>query len=344
MARSRFIYHLLALAVVAVWGVTFVCTKELIRAGLQPAEIFAIRFTLAYAGIWVISLIPGVSSVAGHAAPTSPDSSAPAGSPAPSFAGSDRRILWSRTWQDELMFVFLGISGGSFYFLTENTALANTQASNVAFLVCIAPLLTALLTVVYRCVRKDRFAAAMESVGRSWMLIGGTVLALTGMAMMLFDGARLQVSLRGDLLALAAALCWAFYSLFMGKMTEEYGALFATRKVFIYGLLTIIPFLLDGDGFPLEPLRQPAVIGNLLFLGLVASLACFVAWNLVMSKLGNITATNYVYLNPVFTLVSAMILLGERLTPAGAIGSALILLGVIVAGQTGRHPSRKEQA
>jgi len=242
------------------------------------------------------------------------------------------------------MFVFLGISGGSFYFLTENTALAYTQASNVAFLVCIAPLLTALLTVVYRRVRKDRFAAAMESVGRNWMLVGGTVLALTGMAMMLFDGARLQVSLRGDLLALAAALCWAFYSLFMGKMTEEYGALFATRKVFIYGLLTIIPFLLDGDGFPLEPLRQPAVIGNLLFLGLVASLACFVAWNLVMSKLGNITATNYVYLNPVFTLVSAMILLGERLTPSGAIGSALILLGVIVAGQTGRHPSRKEQA
>lgn len=313
MARSRFIYHLLALAVVAVWGVTFVCTKELIRAGLQPAEIFAIRFTLAYAGIWVISLIPGF--------------------PAPSFAGSDRRILWSRTWQDELMFVFLGISGGSFYFLTENTALAYTQASNVAFLVCIAPLLTALLTVVYRRVRKDRFAAAMESVGRSWMLVAGTVLALTGMAVMLFDGARLQVSLRGDLLALAAALCWAFYSLFMGKMTEEYGALFATRKVFIYGLLTIIPFLLDGDGFPLEPLRQPAVIGNLLFLGLVASLACFVAWNLVMSKLGNITSTNYVYLNPVFTLISAMILLGERLTPAGAIGSALILLGVIVAGQ-----------
>jgi len=307
MARSRLIYHLLALAVVAVWGVTFVCTKELIRAGLQPAEIFAIRFTLAYAGIWVLTAFQ---------------------------PGTPR--LWSRNWQDELMFVFLGISGGSFYFLTENTALAYTQACNVAFLVCIAPLLTALLTVVYRRVRKDRFSAAMESVGRSWMLVAGTLLAVAGMALMLFDGARLQVSLRGDLLALSAALCWAFYSLFMGKMTEEYGALFATRKVFLYGLLTIIPFLLGGDGFPLEPLRQPVVIANLLFLGLVASLACFVAWNLVMSKLGNITATNYVYLNPVFTLVSAMLLLGERLTPAGAIGSALILLGVIVAGRQGR--------
>ena len=56
MARKRFFYHLLALAVVAVWGVTFVCTKVLIQAGLQPAEIFAIRFLLAYIGIWLLSL------------------------------------------------------------------------------------------------------------------------------------------------------------------------------------------------------------------------------------------------------------------------------------------------
>lgn len=52
-----------------------------------------------------------------------------------------------------------------------------------------------------------------------------------------------------------------------------------------------------------------------------------------MSRLGNITSTNYVYLNPVFTLISAMVFLGERLTPAGAVGSVLILGGVILAGQ-----------
>ena len=72
---------------------------------------------------------------------------------------------------------------------------------------------------------------------------------------------------------------------------------------------------------------------NLLFLGLVASLACFVAWNLVMSKLGNVTSTNYVYLNPVFTLISAMVFLGERMTPLSAVGSAAILVGVIWAGR-----------
>ncbi|MCR4859190.1 MAG: DMT family transporter [Bacteroidales bacterium] len=305
---TRLPYHLLALAVVAVWGVTFVCTKELIRHGLLPAQIFAVRFVLAYAGIWILSLTKGPVR------------------------------LWSRNWQDELMFVFLGITGGSFYFLTENTALAYTQAGNVAFLVCSAPLITAIFSLIYRRLRKDRFADALEKVRLGFPLVGGTLLALGGMALMLFDGARVQVSLRGDLLALGAAVCWALYSLFMGKMTEEYGAVFATRKVFAYGLLTIIPFLPSGGGFDPELLREPVVWGNLLFLGLVASLACFVAWNLVMSRLGNITSTNYVYLNPVFTLITAMIVLGERMTLAGGVGSAMILLGVILAGQRGRWP------
>ena len=234
------------------------------------------------------------------------------------------------------------MTGGSFYFLTENTALAYTQASNVAFLVCIAPVLTALLSLIYRRVRRDRFADALERVGSGWLLVLGTLLALGGMALMLFDGARVQVSLRGDLLALGAALCWALYSLFMGKMTEEYGAVFATRKVFAYGLLTILPFLLGREFAPLELFRQPVVWGNLLFLGLCASLGCFIIWNLVMSKIGNITATNYVYLNPVFTLISAMIILGERMTPAGAAGSALILTGVILAGRRpGEAPCRR---
>lgn len=74
-------------------------------------------------------------------------------------------------------------------------------------------------------------------------------------------------------------------------------------------------------------------MGNLLFLGLVASLLCFLAWNLVIDKLGNITSTNYVYLNPVFTLISATLLLGERMTLPAAVGSAAILAGVIWAGR-----------
>lgn len=43
-------YHLLALAVAAVWGVTFVSTKVLIGAGMQPAAIGSIAILVGV--IW----------------------------------------------------------------------------------------------------------------------------------------------------------------------------------------------------------------------------------------------------------------------------------------------------
>ena len=304
MGQKPFRYHLLALAVIAVWGVTFVSTKVLITAGMHPAAIFFCRFVLAYAGIWLYILATG-----------------------------NERRLWVG-WKDELVFLMLGITGGSLYFLTENTALIYTQASNTSFLVCSAPLPTTILTILYSRLGKGRFAQGMEKVRVGLPLIGGTVLALSGMALMLFEGSRIQLSVKGDLLAIGAALCWALYSLFLGPMTREYGALTATRKVFFYGLLTILPFL-GGcrDSFSLSILGQTQVWANLLFLGLVASLICFVVWNLVIDKLGHVTTTNYVYLNPIFTLIAAMLLLGERMTPMAALGAAAILLGVIWAGK-----------
>lgn len=296
-------YHLLALAVVAVWGVTFVSTKVLIGAGMHPVAIFFVRFLMAYAGIWVYIGLTKQSSKLWHG------------------------------WKDELVFLILGISGGSFYFLTENTALAYTQASNVSFLVCTAPLFTAIFTLLYKRFRHDRFADGLESIRLGWPLIGGTVLALLGMALVIFDGAKLELSASGDLLAIGAAICWAVYSLFMAQMSREYGTVTSTRKVFFYGLLTILPFVGSyKDSLTADILCQTSVWTTLLFLGLVASLICFILWNLVMEKIGNYTATNYVYLNPVFTLITAMIFLGEKMSLMAGLGCAAILAGVIWAG------------
>ena len=303
MARGKIRYHLLALAVMAVWGVTFVCTKVLINAGVHPVAIFFMRFVLAYAGIWLYIAL----------------------------SGQDSRLWFG--WKEELVFLLLGISGGSFYFLTENLALAYTQATNTAFLVCSAPLFTAIFTLIFKRLSKGRFASGLQEIRLGWPLIGGTVLSLTGMALVVFDGGRLQLSAKGDLLAIGAALCWAVYSQFMSQMTRDYGTVTATRKVFFYGLLTILPFL-GGfrESFSAQVMGQPLVWGNLLFLGLVASLLCFIIWNLVMDKLGNVTSTNYVYLNPIFTLLTAMALLGERMTLVSGLGCAAILAGLIWAG------------
>lgn len=278
---------------VAIWGSTFVFTKMLLQNGLSPAQIFTLRFIIAY----VLLL---------------------------AFALSRHRFrLFCKSLKDELLMVVLGITGGSVYFLAENAAMLYTTATNTSLIVCSCPLFAMLLfAIVYR---------HSERVSRLQAM--GSVVACLGMAVVVLNGHFvLHLSPLGDMLAFAACLCWAVYSLLMKPATERYSSLFITRKVFFYGLLTIIPYYFFVPGFPsMEVLLRPEVLWNLLFLGVVASMICYVTWNWVISKLGAVVATNWVYFNPITTIIFAWWLLHEQITVWFLLGTVLILTGMYLA-------------
>ena len=165
--------------------------------------------------------------------------------------------------------------------------------------------------------------------------MAGSLLALVGVALVVYNGSFvLKIAPLGDFLTLLAAFSWAFYSLIMRKMSNRYGITFITRKIFFYGVLTILPaFLIHPWNFDIVRLLEPAILFNLLFLGVLASLICFVVWNVVLKQLGTIRAFNYIYLNPLFTLVGSAFLLGEQLTIVALMGAVLILGGVYWAGK-----------
>ncbi|MDE6173112.1 MAG: DMT family transporter, partial [Bacteroides sp.] len=122
--------------------------------------------------------------------------------------------------------------------------------------------------------------------------------------------------------------------LIMKEMSGRYGTFFITRKIFFYGILTILPaFAVRPWHFDMHQILQPAVWVNLLFLGVLASLICFAVWNLVLKQLGTVRASNYIYLNPLFTLIGSAFLLGERLTAVAVVGAVCILGGVYLAGK-----------
>ena len=248
-AMKNYTYHLVAVLTVGIWGLTFISTKVLIGHGLSPQEIFLLRFLIAYMGIWLIS----------------------------------PRKLFADNWKDEFWMFLGGMTGGSFYFFTENTALEITLATNVSFIVCTAPLLTTILSLwIYK----------KEKATRG--LIGGSLLALVGVALVVYNGSFvLKISPLGDFLTLLAAFSWAFYSLIMRKMSNRYGITFITRKIFFYGVLTILPaFLVHPWQFDIARLLEPAILFNLLFLGVLASLICFVVWNVILKQLGTILQTD----------------------------------------------------
>ena len=60
-------------------------------------------------------------------------------------------------------------------------------------------------------------------------------------------------------------------------------------------------------------------------------MVCFLAWNWVLKKLGAVVATNYVYLNPVVTIIFAWMILSEQITIYLLLGAALILLRMFLA-------------
>lgn len=280
-----FIVYVTAFVIVVIWGCTFVQTKLLINAGLRPDEIFLFRFVLAY-----LLMLP--------------------------FAG---KKLFLDNRKDELLAVALGLTGGSLYFLTENYALAYGYCSNVSLIVCLTPLVTALIVGCFY---------PSERLDRRGVL--ASLIAFAGMALVVFNGNFiLKLSPLGDILALAACLCWALYSLIIKRLQDRYSNMLITRKIFGYGLLTILPLLLvEGANVELLVEGGAVVWGNIIFLGCVASMLCFLGWNWCLEKIGTVRATNLLYLNPVVAMTTSALVLGERVTWVALVGAALILAGL----------------
>ena len=232
------------------------------------------------------------------------------------------------SWRDEALFAAAGLTGGSLYFLTENMALQITLASNVALLLATAPILTVLLSRLW--------LGRSERIGRP--LAAGSVLALAGVALVVFNGSFiLKIQPAGDLLTLAAALTWALYNICLKKLDGRHSTLEITRKVFFYGVVTLLPvFAFTPLRLDVALFRNPVVAGNLLFLGLVASLFCFAVWNMAVKHLGTVKTSNYIYLVPLVALISSAIVLNERITPV-ALGGAVLILGGVYIAENGRR-------
>ena len=229
--------------------------------------------------------------------------------------------LWANNWKDELMLMLSGLTGGTLYFIAENNALRISQASNVALLVCTTPIFTALLANwIFK-----------EPLRKNMMI--GSFIALIGVGLVVFSGSViLQINPLGDFLSIMAALMWAIYCLILKPLGNRYSTTFITRKVFIYSILSVmVYFLFDPLMMDVEVLTHPIVLLNLFFLGIVASMLCFIAWNAAVKVLGPSRTANYIYVQPMSTLILSSIILSEIITLTSLIGAVCIIGGVYLA-------------
>lgn len=285
---SRAVGHLLALFTIIVWGSTFIVTK-LLLSEFTPVHIMLCRFVIAYFVLWLI-----------------------------------RPKLEKTSIKDELLFAVMGVFGCTLYFITENTALEYTLASNVSIIVASSPIITAILA---------HFFVKGEKMNKN--IVFGFFVAFLGVILVVVNGKFvLKLNPAGDALSLGAAVSWAIYSIVLRLCVDRFDSVFLTRKLMFYGFITALPIaIMQGERLPLEAFKAPDMLFCILFLGVIGSGICYVTWNKAIAKLGVVTTNNYIYINPFVTLVTGGIFLKEPITVMGVFGALLIISGVVISSR-----------
>lgn len=223
----------------------------------------------------------------------------------------------------EIYFAVAGLCGVTLYFLLENIALTYTLASNVGVIIAISPFFTAVFAYLFIHGEKLRVQFFI-----------GFVIAIFGVFLINFNGnVVLKLNPLGDMLAIFAAIIWAIYSILIKKISGfNYNTVQTTCRIFFYGLLFMIPaVVISHFKFNLDGFTHIVNILNILYLGLGASAICFVTWSLAVKILGAIKTSIYIYVVPVITVITSIIVLHERFTWIALVGTLFTLLGLFIS-------------
>jgi drug/metabolite transporter (DMT)-like permease len=174
-------------------------------------------------------------------------------------------------------------------------------------------------------------------------VLAGSGVALAGVAVIAGPSAWSSASgthaLAGAALVLLATMAFAGYTIVLRPLSERYGPVPATAVSTVAGAVPYLAFA--GSVWPLR-LSQPGW-AELLFLALGSTVAGMLLWNQAIVRGGSARISRLLYLEPVVSVLGAMVFLGERATAAVLIGGALVLGGVLIAAagrrrSAGRRP------
>lgn len=172
-----------------------------------------------------------------------------------------------------------------------------------------------------------------EKIG--WMKLAGLILCVTGVLFLLSKGdfhnlLHLKFS-EGDLWVLLAAFCFAIYNTMVKKKPAAISPINFLFVIFSFGTLMVFPF------FVWETNHSPAVewkgslVLSILYLGLGASVICFLIWNAAIGKLGAGRTALFGNLIPIFSSIEAAILLHEDFTWIHVVSMIIVFTGIILA-------------
>lgn len=241
-------------------------------------------------------------------------------------------LVYDFTKRDIQLILLLGFFEPCLYFIFEAKALLYTSASQAGMITSVMPLITAIAAGYF----------LKEIISRQ--LLFGSVIAMVGVVWLSVQAVTTYSApnpMLGNFLEFCAMICATGYTLVARYLSEKFSALFITAVQAFIGFIFFIPFFIFEISTKEMTFSLEAVSWS-IYLGIVVTLLGYGLFNFALTKIEASRAAMFVNLIPIFTLILAFLILGEKLSTEELVASATILFGVIISQITVKRFKRRK--
>ena len=200
--------------------------------------------------------------------------------------------------------------------------IASTNPIHSSLLIMSTPIIVTVLATIF----------LKESFGGNKII--GLLLGLTGAFILIksraTSGEAHPPTLLGDCLILAGSVCYSTYLILIRRVSQKYSPITILRFVFLFGALFSMPFSLKS----FTTANWSAFSGwdwfSILYIVILGTLAANLLMNWGVQQWGPSKTGSFVYFQPVFGTLGAVLLMGEQFSVVKVIAGLLIVAGVWV--------------
>lgn len=228
-------------------------------------------------------------------------------------------------------FIVLGFLAITSYFYIQFTGLQFTTTINSALIIATSPIYIAI------------FGSIIGWEKLSTTMITGIALAFIGVTSIITNGQLSDLfhtsTIKGDLLLFCNAVVWAGFTLYGKSILQKYRPFVAMAYIHIFGTILLIPFAFTPTFFVTIPLIIQiqtiswSTIFAALYLAVLCSVYGYFVWYAGVNKIGAIRTAVFSYLNPLFAIITGVLLLDENFSIYTLVGGLMVIAGVYLTNK-----------
>ena len=218
-----------------------------------------------------------------------------------------------------LLSILLWFGGNALLFLS----LQFTIAINAAVINSVEPVIILILAwVLFR----DEFTKR-QAIG-AVLSLGGVLILIAAGSLERLLGLNFNL---GDIIVFCAYISWGLYAVLLRKLPKELDPIVVVTLMLGFGIpILFLPYLIES--FYFRPIQLNwLTFGTITYLGLFSGAISMIGWVYGIKTLGPIRAGQFLHLIPAFTIVLAILVLGESLKNYHLFGIIFIVVGIYLA-------------